>query len=167
MSLSRLRPRARWLVTRSPNNEQSVTTEDMVKAALTQVIDPELGINVVELGMVGEIEIAPEHVLINLRLTSMSCPFWDLFAEQVRAAVGPVIGTHHVTVQFDRREPWSPDLMSDSARRQLASLGLMPPMVRQRSGISPTRSQLLQITNRVLSELPMSGDQRFGLSSND
>jgi metal-sulfur cluster biosynthetic enzyme len=121
-----------------------------VREVLRDVIDPELGINVVELGMVGPIEVTGEDVLVNLRLTSMSCPFWELFAEQVKSAVGGVEGVEEVRVQFDRTEPWTPELMSEPARRQLETVGLMPPSVRRRSCAQPAREELLQIAVGVL-----------------
>ncbi len=121
-----------------------------VLEAMRDVIDPELGINVVELGMVGAIEITGGDVLINLRLTSMSCPFWDLFAEQVKLAVEPVDGVARVMVQFDRTEPWTPERMSEAARVQLETVGLMPPSFRRRGCAQPGREELLQIAVGVL-----------------
>jgi metal-sulfur cluster biosynthetic enzyme len=100
-----------------------------VLAALAEVIDPELGLDVVSLGMVGGVEIEGGKVHVDLRLTTMSCPFWDLFVDQVKAAVGSVDGVEEVEVEFDRRRPWSPKLMSDPARRALEAYGLLPPSV--------------------------------------
>jgi metal-sulfur cluster biosynthetic enzyme len=124
--------------------------ESQVMQALTDVIDPELGINVVELGMVGDIEIDGDGVLVNMRLTSMSCPFWDLFVDQVRIAVGAVAGIGEVTVRFDRRQPWTPDLMSAGAREELESVGLMPASLR-RPAEAVERSELVQLVEGVLS----------------
>lgn len=121
-----------------------------VHEALREVIDPELGINVVELGMVGPIEVTGGDVLVNMRLTSMSCPFWELFVEQVKSAVATVEGVEEIRVQFDRTEPWTPELMSEPARRQLEAVGLMPPSVRQRGCAQPPREELLQIAVGVL-----------------
>jgi metal-sulfur cluster biosynthetic enzyme len=129
--------------------------EAAVHDKLREVIDPELALNVVELGMVGPIEARDGEVLINMRLTSMSCPFWELFVEQVRSAVGELDGVEHVAVQFDRTEPWRPALMTDSARSQLEAVGLMPPSVARRGCGQPGREELLQIVNGVLgSPLP-------------
>jgi metal-sulfur cluster biosynthetic enzyme len=129
--------------------------QNAVIEALREVLDPELGINVVELGMVGPIEVADGDVVVNMRLTSMSCPFWELFVEQVRSAVGCVEGVGQVRVQFDRTEPWTPELMSAPARRQLEAVGLMPPSVRRRGCAQPKREELLQIATGVLgSPLP-------------
>lgn len=124
--------------------------EATVRKALTEVIDPELGINVVELGMVGPIETSGGDVLVNMRLTSMSCPFWELFVEQVNSAVGAVDGVERVRVQFDRTEPWTPELMTEPARRQLEAVGMMPPSIRRRGCAQPAREELLQIAVGVL-----------------
>jgi metal-sulfur cluster biosynthetic enzyme len=129
-----------------------VATPDqaMVMGAMRDVIDPELGIDAVELGMVGDIEIDGASVLVNMRLTSMSCPFWDLFAEQVRLAVGDVEGVSDVRVQFDRRVPWSPDLMTDAARRQLQANGLFPLAMGQPREGTREHTELLQLMRGIL-----------------
>jgi metal-sulfur cluster biosynthetic enzyme len=128
--------------------------------ALRDVIDPELAINVVELGMVGEIEEDEGRVLVHMRLTSMSCPFWNLFVDQVEAAVGAVDGVREVTVRFDRRHPWTPDLMSAAARAHLEAVGLMPPSVRRPPNVG--RSELLQVASRVLAAPQLARDEREG-----
>lgn len=121
-----------------------------VHEKLREVIDPELGLDVVELGMVGPIEARGGEVLVNMRLTSMSCPFWELFVEQVRSAVGELDGVDRVAVQFDRTEPWRPELMTDSARSQLETVGLMPPRAVRHACPQPGREELLQIVDGVL-----------------
>lgn len=124
-------------------------TEASVRDALTEVLDPELGLNVVDLGMVGPIAVDDNDVVVSMRLTSMSCPFWELFVEQVEAAVGAVAGVEEVRVIFDRSEPWSPDLMTDDARRELEQVGLMPPSY-GRGQPQPDRGELLQLVTGVL-----------------
>jgi metal-sulfur cluster biosynthetic enzyme len=97
-----------------------------VRTALHDVIDPELGINVVELGMVRRIERAGNKATVSMVLTSMSCPFWDLFVDQVQTAVIGVDGVKEVEVKYDPSLRWSPDLLSDSARWELEIQGLLP-----------------------------------------
>jgi metal-sulfur cluster biosynthetic enzyme len=104
-------------------------SEVEVRAALHEVIDPELGLDVVSLGMVGDIAVEGDTVAVDLRLTTMSCPFWNLFVDQVEAAVREVEGVEHVEVRFDRRRPWTPDRMTPEARRELEAYGLLPPSV--------------------------------------
>jgi metal-sulfur cluster biosynthetic enzyme len=104
-------------------------SEAEVRAALTEVIDPELGLDVVSLGMVGDVVVERGAVAVDLRLTTMSCPFWSLFVDQVEAAVLEVDGVDRVEVRFDRHRPWSPERMTPEARRELESVGLLPPSV--------------------------------------
>jgi ring-1,2-phenylacetyl-CoA epoxidase subunit PaaD len=104
-------------------------SEVEVRAALREVIDPELGLDVVSLGMVGEVVVDGGAVAVDLRLTTMSCPFWNLFVDQVEAALFELEGVERVDVRFDRHRPWSPDRMSAQARRELESFGLLPPSV--------------------------------------
>jgi ring-1,2-phenylacetyl-CoA epoxidase subunit PaaD len=100
-----------------------------IRAALHQVIDPELGLDVVSLGMVGEVAVDGGTVAVDLRLTTMSCPFWNLFVDQVEGALLEVEGVERVDVRFDRSRPWSPERMTPEARRELESVGLLPPSV--------------------------------------
>lgn len=93
------------------------------------MIDPELGLDVVSLGMVGAIGLDGPAVSVDLRLTTMSCPFWNLFVDQVEAALMEVEGVERVEVRFDRHRPWSPERMTPEARRELESFGLLPPSV--------------------------------------
>jgi metal-sulfur cluster biosynthetic enzyme len=126
---------------------------------MREVIDPELNINVVDLGMVGDIEIDGSSVLVNMRLTSMSCPFWGLFVEQVNAAVATVDGVEEVNVQFDRRQPWSPELMTDGARAELEAFGLMPPRVAQGTPVVGAE-KLLQLVDGVLTAPQLAANER-------
>jgi metal-sulfur cluster biosynthetic enzyme len=104
-------------------------SEALIRERLRDVIDPELGLDVVSLGMVGNVALAGSDVSVDLRLTTMSCPFWSLFVDQVEAALLEVEGVERVEVRFDRKRPWSPDRMTDEARRELESFGLLPPSV--------------------------------------
>ncbi len=104
-------------------------SEAQIRAALHGVIDPELGLDVVSLGMVGKLAIEGGAVSVDLRLTTMSCPFWNLFVDQVEAALREVDGVERVKVRFDRTRPWSPERMTPEARRELEAFGLLPPSV--------------------------------------
>jgi ring-1,2-phenylacetyl-CoA epoxidase subunit PaaD len=104
-------------------------SEAGIRAALREVLDPELMLDVVSLGMVGDIAIEEGTVSVDLRLTTMSCPFWGLFVDQVEAALLEVGEVERVEVRFDRSRPWSPERMTPEARRELESYGLLPPSV--------------------------------------
>ena len=134
----------------TPGEEKTMVDRATVHNKLREVIDPELGLDVVELGMVGRIEADDGVVLVNMRLTSMSCPFWELFVEQVRSAVGELDGVERVAVQFDRHEPWRPELMTEAARGKLEAVGLMPPPATRGSCHQLGREELLQIVDGVL-----------------
>jgi metal-sulfur cluster biosynthetic enzyme len=121
--------------------------EPRVLEALREVIDPELGIDAVELGMIGNVAIEGGDILVELRLTSMSCPFWDLFVDQVKTALRDLDGVGEVTVRFDRSRAWSPELLSEQARAQLEATGLLPPRLRGGPAGPP---ELIQLAAGVL-----------------
>ncbi|HYH22231.1 MAG TPA: metal-sulfur cluster assembly factor [Azospirillum sp.] len=98
-----------------------MTTEPRVLEALRTVIDPEMGIDVVELGLVYGIDVHPAGTVdIRLGVTSPACPLGDYLCETaedaVRAAVPEVRG---VTVDLVLDPPWTPARMTAEARRRL------------------------------------------------
>jgi metal-sulfur cluster biosynthetic enzyme len=82
-------------------------TEEAVREALRAVIDPELGANVVDLGMVKQIEVADGQVTVQLVLTAPGCPLAGLIAWQAQRAVAALPGVAGVQVEF-LDEPWQP-----------------------------------------------------------
>jgi metal-sulfur cluster biosynthetic enzyme len=103
--------------------EASMVTESEIREALRQIVDPELGVNIVDLGLVRRIEMAPDAVRVHITLTSPACPLRDFIEDQIVAAIegcAPEIPTVDVAVVTD--PPWSPEMMSDEARRQLGDL---------------------------------------------
>jgi metal-sulfur cluster biosynthetic enzyme len=97
-----------------------VATETTVRDALRQVIDPELGINIVDLGLVYGVEIGGSHVRVVMTMTSPACPLGsyltDLIDSMVKWRVG---GVEEVEVALVWEPPWNPDRMSADAKRQL------------------------------------------------
>ena len=96
-------------------------TDADVRQALSEVVDPEIGLNIVDLGLVYDIDIRGEDVAIRMAMTSAACPLRDYLADQVESA----IRTHFPSVQKIRVHivsdpPWTPARMSDAARRRLA-----------------------------------------------
>lgn len=85
----------------------SELTEAAVREALRRVMDPELGANVVDLGMVRGIEIADGQVTVKLVLTAPGCPLAGLIAWQAQRAVAALPGVTGVQVEF-LDEPWQP-----------------------------------------------------------
>jgi metal-sulfur cluster biosynthetic enzyme len=97
-------------------------TKDAVLEALKNVFDPELGINIVDLGLVYEVEIAEGgDVDITYSLTTMGCPIGPLIEDQMRQFLTGVPGVGEVRPEMVLRPPWSPEMMSDEAK---AALGI-------------------------------------------
>ena len=95
---------------------------ERILAALTQVHDPELGINIVDLGLVYSVDVDDGgDVDITYSLTTMGCPIGPLIEDQIRAFLAPIEGIGEVRPELVFRPPWSPELMSDEAK---ASLGI-------------------------------------------
>lgn len=91
--------------------------EDAVRDALRQVDDPEAGMNVVDLGLVYAIEVAPGAVRVDMTMTTAACPMGDLIVDRAREAVAAIVpaGTD-VDVRLVWDPPWTPERMSGVAR---------------------------------------------------
>jgi len=95
-------------------------SEQDVRAALKEVVDPELGINIVDLGLVYGVKISEQDVNVTMTATTAACPMHNLLSRLAEMAVARVAGdgiTVTVDVVFD--PPWTPDMMSEDARRIL------------------------------------------------
>jgi metal-sulfur cluster biosynthetic enzyme len=102
-------------------NESEIGTPE-VREALRNVFDPELGINIVDLGLVYEVEIGSDgSVDITYSLTTMGCPIGPMIEDQMRQFLAPVPGVGEVRPEMVLRPPWSPEMMSDEAK---AALGI-------------------------------------------
>ena len=86
---------------------------------LKAVIDPELGINIVDLGLVYAVDIAEGVVRIDYTLTTMGCPIGPLIEQQMHGLVGTLEGVRGVEPQMVIRPPWSPEMMSEEAKAAL------------------------------------------------
>lgn len=99
-------------------------TETGVRDALRRVIDPELGINVVDLGLVYGIEIGEAHVRVVMTMTSPACPLGDYLKDTAAAAIeAEVAADRGVEVVLVSEPPWTPDMMTDEGRRELEGGG--------------------------------------------
>lgn len=94
-------------------------TEDKVRGALKKVLDPELGVNVVDLGLIYGIDIDGNNVKVTMTLTTEGCPLHDSIARGVQGALSKLEGIGEVEVDLVWDPPWTPDLMSDEARKDL------------------------------------------------
>ena len=96
-----------------------MTRPDAVVQALRSVLDPELGIDVVNLGLVYGIAIGDEDVRVRLGVTAPTCPLSDYLLRVAEDAIGRIPGVGRVTVDVVLDPPWTPEMMSDEARRML------------------------------------------------
>jgi metal-sulfur cluster biosynthetic enzyme len=92
-----------------------VTVED-VEAALTNVIDPELGLDFVELGLIYGIEVTGGDVHVTFSLTSPGCPIGPQVSEQIEEFVGELDGVDAVESSMVFTPAWTPDRMSEDAK---------------------------------------------------
>lgn len=90
-----------------------------VRKALTEVTDPELGVNIVDLGFIYGIGIGDGWVKIKMTLTSPLCPLGDSLTEEVKKRVGEIAGVAGVEVELVFNPPWSPEKVSPQARKVL------------------------------------------------
>lgn len=93
----------------------SLTKEDVFEA-LRVVEDPELGMDVVDLGLVYDVTVDGAAVAVLYSLTSMGCPAGAQIEQDIKDAVGSMEGVEAVMTELTYTPPWSPDRMSDDAK---------------------------------------------------
>jgi len=93
-------------------------TEEKVFEALRSVYDPELPVNIVDLGLIYDIGISGGNVKIKMSLTTPGCGMGATIAKQAEMAIKP-IGAKNVFVDIVWDPPWNPDMMSDEAKQRL------------------------------------------------
>jgi metal-sulfur cluster biosynthetic enzyme len=95
------------------------TSADILEA-LRDVIDPEVGMNIVDLGLVYKVDVVDAHVAVALTMTAPACPLGESVIEASRVAIERhVPGIHSISVDLVWEPPWRPSMMSDAARKQL------------------------------------------------
>jgi metal-sulfur cluster biosynthetic enzyme len=97
-------------------NETAALTEDDVFEALEEVIDPELGLDFVSLGLVYDVDIEDSDVYVTFTLTTPACPIGPQVSEQMREFVGDLEGVSAVHPKMVFDPPWSPEMMSEDAK---------------------------------------------------
>jgi metal-sulfur cluster biosynthetic enzyme len=91
-------------------------TKEEVVEALREVEDPELGMDIVELGLMYDVEVEDSKVKIRYSLTSLGCPAGPMIEEGIYDAVAQLPGVEQVEPELTWDPPWSPELMSDDAK---------------------------------------------------
>jgi metal-sulfur cluster biosynthetic enzyme len=110
-----------------PSPPADVPSVDDLEEAMRDVVDPELGINVVDLGLVYDIRVDEQRVaLLDMTLTSAACPLTDVIEDQTRAALVGAPGgglVDDVKINWVWMPPWGPDKITEDGREQLRALG--------------------------------------------
>ena len=95
-------------------------SEERVLDALRHVVDPELGINIVDLGLVYDVDISPDGLVhVEYTLTTMGCPIGPLIEHQMESFLAGVDGVKQVEAEMVLRPPWTPEMMSEEAKAAL------------------------------------------------
>jgi metal-sulfur cluster biosynthetic enzyme len=103
-------------------SETDTLTVDDVEEAMRDVVDPELGINVVDLGLVYGVHIDEARVVtIDMTLTSAACPLTDVIEDQANTALSGI--TNGLKINWVWMPPWGPDKITEDGREQLRALG--------------------------------------------
>ena len=103
-------------------SESVVRTQDDLFEAMKDVVDPELGINVVDLGLVYDIHVDDANrATLDMTLTSAACPLTDVIEDQTRAALEGLV--EEFTINWVWMPPWGPDKITDDGREMLRALG--------------------------------------------
>ena len=101
--------------------DRGTAVED-VEEAMRDVVDPELGINVVDLGLVYGIMVGDDNVaVIDMTLTSAACPLTDVIEDQARSALHGIVDDFRINWVW--MPPWGPDKITEEGREQLRALG--------------------------------------------
>ncbi len=96
-----------------------MATKGEVLDALTRVIDPEIGLNIVDVGLVYRVDVDDDHIEIDFTLTSPGCPLADTIVADMQREVGEATGIDEIEINLVWNPPWSLDFMSEEARLQL------------------------------------------------
>ncbi len=99
---------------------QPAPSPELMLRALHNLIDPEVGVNVVDLGMIADVEVGPDGAAVVVILpTTPGCPMHDVLADGARSIVGSLHGITSVEVRFVYSPPWTPDRITAAGREAL------------------------------------------------
>ena len=106
----------------SAGGVSTAVSVDDVTEAMKDVVDPELGINVVDLGLVYGVHVEDDSsVVIDMTLTSAACPLTDVIQDQTHSALEGLV--NDVVINWVWMPPWGPDKITEDGREQLRALG--------------------------------------------
>ena len=94
-------------------------TTDAIYESLKTVFDPEIPVNVVDLGLIYDVQVTKGDVYVQMTLTFPGCGMGAFIAQQAEWAIQDIEGVEDVEIEMVFEPPWSPDLISEEARSQL------------------------------------------------
>ena len=94
-------------------------TKDVIYESLKTVFDPEIPINVVDLGLIYDVQVNKGDIYVQMTLTAPGCGMGPYIAQQAEWAIQDIEGVDEVEIEMVFDPPWSPDLISEEARSQL------------------------------------------------
>jgi len=105
-------------------SDKEIKLEDQVRSNLRKVVDPEIGINIVDLGLIYKIDVNEENdVQVLMTLTAPNCPFGEMIMMESEFAVRSVKGVNLVKINLTFDPPWNPEQhISDEAKYQMGIL---------------------------------------------
>ncbi|HWH32496.1 MAG TPA: metal-sulfur cluster assembly factor [Egibacteraceae bacterium] len=107
-----------------PLDDDGLPTDEAVRTALKAVLDPEIGINIVDLGLVYGVEKEPPgKVKLTMTLTSLGCPLTELIHQQCTMILTRLPGVEDVDVNFVFSPPWSTEMIAPEAKDELRAMG--------------------------------------------
>jgi FeS assembly SUF system protein len=115
-----------FLAQQKPESSEGGPGGDLYEAvieALKDIYDPEIPVNIYDLGLIYDVEITPErHALVKMTLTTPHCPVAESMPGEVELRIGSVPGVGHAEVELVWDPPWDPQKMSDEAKLELGML---------------------------------------------
>ena len=104
-------------------SEEDIKRLEDIEEAMRDVVDPELGINVVDLGLVYGLAIEEDVCILDMTLTSAACPLTDVIEDQSRNALVRSGLVEDLKINWVWMPPWGPDKITEDGREQLRALG--------------------------------------------
>ena len=108
-----------------PLEADGMPSNEHLTNALRAVVDPEIGYNIVDLGLVYEVtKPEPGYAHVLMTLTSMGCPLTEVIHQQCSVILGAMPGVERVEVEFTFTPPWSTEMIADYVREELRAMGM-------------------------------------------
>ena len=104
-------------------DDRGYPTSDAMRQALKAVLDPEIGLNIVDLGLVYEVAAEDNTAYLRMTLTTMGCPLTELLHQQCTLVLTRLPNIDDVDVEFVFSPPWSTDMIAPDAKEELRAMG--------------------------------------------